>query len=290
MDNSRRIIGVHGLKNKPKPTNLTKLWKQAIADGLKRNRNRSITYNSLPFEHAYWADVHHTKPTADRQYQPGKGRSPYPEYRESLLDSARAFISDIADNPVDWAKQWMKMTRLADKFLAEVFEDLARYYARDDYRAEVRQRLRERILKHALDGDNPHKRIMVIAHSMGSIVAYDVLRDLGRDHPGIRINHFITIGSPLGLPHVKHRIEEEHGKARTPTNVLRWTNMAERYDPVAADTHLETDYGPNDDGLRVRDDLVLNDQVMNAKGDTDYHASVGYLRTPEMSQLIDAFL
>ena len=38
---------------------------------------------------------------------------------------------------------------------------------------------------------------MLIAHSMGSIIGFDVLTFLATD---IKINTFITIGSPLGLP------------------------------------------------------------------------------------------
>ncbi len=44
---------------------------------------------------------------------------------------------------------------------------------------------------------------------MGMIMAYDVLRDLGRKANPIDIPHFVTIGSLLGLPHVKARIKDE---------------------------------------------------------------------------------
>ena len=62
---------------------------------------------------------------------------------------------------------------------------------------------------------------MVVAHLMGSIIAYDALRNLGRE-PGtqIEVPHFVTIGSPLGLPHVKGKIIEERDydrKVRTPS-------------------------------------------------------------------------
>ena len=43
---------------------------------------------------------------------------------------------------------------------------------------------------------------------MGSIISYDVLRDLGRPEPTIDIPYFVTIGSPLGLSLVKIEIED----------------------------------------------------------------------------------
>jgi esterase/lipase superfamily enzyme len=47
---------------------------------------------------------------------------------------------------------------------------------------------------------------MLIAHSMGTIISYDVLRDLGQEDPSFKVPHFATIGSPLDLPHVKAKI------------------------------------------------------------------------------------
>ena len=49
-------------------------------------------------------------------------------------------------------------------------------------------------------------QIMLIAHSMGTIISYDVLRDLGQEDPSFKVAHFATIGSPLDLPHVKAKI------------------------------------------------------------------------------------
>ncbi len=66
-----------------------------------------------------------------------------------------------------------------------------------------------------------------------------------------------------------------------------WAPDAEA-DPVALDTHLVDDYGPNRHGVQVKDDLVLNDY--EAHGIPNCHKSYGYLRTPEMSELIASFL
>ena len=94
-------------------------------------------------------------------------------------------------------------------------------------------------------------RIMLIAHSMGSIIAYDVLRDLRHKFPKFQIAQFVTIGSPLGIPHVKAKIVQERTydrpkrkRLRTPTIVTEsWVNYADRRDPVAFDTHLRDDFG-----------------------------------------------
>ena len=97
-------------------------------------------------------------------------------------------------------------------------------------------------------------------------------------------DYFITIGSPLGLPHVMYKIEEENSLLRTPSIVRKWSNFSDRRDPVAIDTHLSDDYDANDMGVVVKDDLVLNDW-----GGIN-HKSYGYLRTPEVLKVIKNFI
>lgn len=58
---------------------------------------------------------------------------------------------------------------------------------------------------------------------------------------------------------------------------------------MAVDTHLRDDIGPNSVGIRVEDDLVINDYI-SPSGEKNRHKSYGYLRTPELSRLINQFL
>ena len=140
------------------------------------------------------------------------------------------------------------------------------------------------------------ERIMLIGHSMGSIISYDVLRDLGQRDNAFDIAHFVTIGSPLGIPYVKDHVYDERGRydsavpLRTPSVVSdQWVNYADRKDPVAVDAHLRDDYKANGRGIRVEDDLVINDYV-TGDGESRPHKSYGYLRTPELSEHIRRFL
>ena len=109
----------------------------------------------------------------------------------------------------------------------------------------------------------------------------------------VKISHFITIGSPLGLPLVKGKIIQERGYdpvVRTPSIVTKsWVNFADKKDKVAIDSHLRDDYDENRTGVRVIDDLVANDYKSNL-GDHNHHKSYGYLRTPELSNHIKEFL
>ena len=49
---------------------------------------------------------------------------------------------------------------------------------------------------------------MMIYHSIGTIIAYDALRNLGRDQQDLTVKQFVTMGSPLGLTPVRARPQE----------------------------------------------------------------------------------
>ena len=132
----------------------------------------------------------------------------------------------------------------------------------------------------------------MVAHSMGTIISYDVLRNLGRTKQGMEVPHFVTIGSPLGLPLVKAKIIQDRKyspQVRTPSIVTKsWANYADRKDPVAIDIHLRDDYSENKKNIQVEDDIVMNDYSINKK--SNHHKSYGYLRAPELSTHVKEFL
>jgi hypothetical protein len=280
------IIGIHGLKNKPRKENLQELWSRAIQHGLERNEGRE-TSRRPECALVHWAGVMHgDHPEPDMDYPGGGPRTgPFPAYDDNFWDRVRAEASDLIDTPLDLAKRWLGIDRIAEGLLALLFDELHRYYEDDSIRQELRGLLARELETHWQAG----KRIMLIAHSMGSIIAYDTLRALGRQRRDLEIGHLVTIGSPLGLPHVKYRIWQEHDLVRTPSIVRRWSNLSERRDPVAFDTHLAGDFRENRMGVGVDDDLVANETVLK-DGMVHYHSAVGYLRTPEMSRLVRQFL
>jgi hypothetical protein len=78
-----------------------------------------------------------------------------------------------------------------------------------------------------------HRPDIVVAHSLGSVVAYEALHELA-DELDVRL--LLTLGSPLALPHaVFHRLDPVpcDGKGAKPTAVRRWVNVADAGDFVA---------------------------------------------------------
>lgn len=273
---SNVIIGIHGLSNKPAEDTLADGWQQAMLEGLQKNRNTRL--NSLNFHSVYWADVMYDDPDPNPDaYKPAEPGA-IKRYKDSWLDYLRSQALDFGGDVIDSMKKLFGVDTAAEAVLEKKLPDLHRYYTEEAVRQELRRRLAKAVQ------DHQGKRIMLVAHSMGSIIAYDVLRELGRQDPAMSISHFVTIGSPLGLPHVKYKIMQESPLVRTPSIVQRWTNLADRRDPVAVDVYLKDDYEENFSGVKVTDDLVMNDWS------GIHHKSYGYLRTPEFTDIVRSFI
>lgn len=308
---SKIIIGIHGLANKPLKEVLADAWRKAIAEGLEKNLK--ISNPQLDLRLVYWADLLYKNPLHDEEnfnFDALYNEEPYvaaddgalKAYKDGWMDDVTIWGRGLVGGAVDQLKQHFGMDALADWLMGKLLKDLAFYYDADrkildrNHQRGVASQVLRGELREALMAEKD-KEMMLIAHSMGSIIAYDALRDLGREVPGeVAVKELVTIGSPLGLPHVMQKIREERqhydARVRTPSIVTgAWINHADRKDPVAADPHLADDYEANDAGVGVRDDLVLNDyHKPNRSEERNHHKSYGYLRTPEMSAKIKAFL
>lgn len=251
-----------------------------MSEGLKVNAGINVPSKALNFESVYWADVLYKKPDVNYDAYKKPKNGDIKRYEDGWFDTFRAWSSDKIDDVVDPLKNWFDIDGAANAVLESKLKDLYAYYTDKEIQGELRGRFEDAITKYMNAGD----RIMVVSHSMGTIIAYDVLRKLGKDRRNFYIEHFITLGSPLGLPHVKYKIKEENHLVRTPSIVKKWSNLADRRDPVALDTHLSDDYQTNDFDVKVNDDLVLNDW-----GGIN-HKSYGYLRTPEFTDLLKKFI
>ena len=113
--------------------------------------------------------------------------------------------------------------RITSKYIPEVADYL--------YNEQTRSRFDLKFSKE-LDFHGPN---IVIAHSLGSVIAYHALANIST----ARVKLFLTVGSPIGL----FAFQDAIGPISRPSSVDHWLNIAERTDPVAIDADL-TDDGP----------------------------------------------
>ena len=240
------ILCIHGIGQQLKGEEIVATeWRAALRDGMKLAGAES---EELPSDRdiavAFYGDLFREKDTKgfDAPYQ--------------LVDIDEGFETDLvrawlhaaetsspptggAEVDVGLKSGWQRETvqRLAvallrNRFFAALSERLfvgalkqvTRYFTDADTRRAVRLRFAAQ-----LDYDTR----LVIAHSLGSVVAYEALCELKSEV----VPNFITLGSPLGLPNlIFHRLEPTpiNNKGAWPVDVASWTNISDRHDIVAA--------------------------------------------------------
>lgn len=170
------------------------------------------------------------------------------------------------------------MHPLADENLEIHLRDLRRYVKNQFDMAEFIRRLLKMPLRAAWNSERP---LLLIGHSMGSIIAYDALWQLGQKH-GVehRIDLFLTMGSPLGQRFIQRRIMGfgEQPDNRYPRNIKRWVNIAAIGDLTAIDMVLQDDF---EEMLRLGHvDSIEDREIYNyfrLDGELNVHAEYGYL-------------
>jgi hypothetical protein len=145
------------------------------------------------------------------------------------------------------------------------------------HNAALRTQVMGRLL--ALLRQQAGRSIIVVAHSLGTVVAYDVLNT----HREIPITAFITLGSPLGLsPFIYQELlppVPPGQKHPFPSNVATWQNFYDPNDIVALVSALAPLF-PGPPGQAVICTPVQNNPA-------DPHSLTGYLIQRAVAQAIN---
>jgi hypothetical protein len=248
-DRGRRILYVPGIRAKPLPALHHQLLLRCVTEGVRRAD--PVTAEAL-------------SATPDWLRLVPWGHLFYPEYRDPALDAAgiaglladplplRATIGEIfgvrrrlawllhhLGDRVPWLIDW-----LADADTRINIRDSMRYLENHDGIADrIRALLAAELQSAWAAGD----RVLLMAHSLGSVIAWDTLWRLGHSAPrgstgGIDL--FLTLGSPLGTRFVRHRLlsAKSGGAGRYPQGIHRWRNLAALGDLTALGHCFADDY------------------------------------------------
>jgi hypothetical protein len=174
--------------------------------------------------------------------------------------TAAAVLQPIAApealTPVDPAPQWSKDVEIASwlpdpvkqaiikKAAMEAFYFLfdKEYVRPDGERFAVRKTLRERLLTDLKAAQVQAEQTVLVSHSMGTMVAYDVLRNCPECPP---VHTLITAGSPLGVREIQEELiaADAEDVDFPASRVERWVNIYDPLDPICgADPRLANDF------------------------------------------------
>lgn len=294
---SKVIIGIHGLGNKPPKDLLEEWWRLSMNDGLREAGHR---FDGFSFHMTYWADTLHPVPL-DPEVKDSKSKlfidEPYTGITKPINLGRRIvnYLKNSFDKLVVKEIISLDVPSLTNSFIHHYFRDLEIYYSDKSLENTNPPALPRKVIRDRLIDDLKKfksKQICLIAHSMGSIIAYDVLL---KEVPGVNIDTLITIGSPLGQTLVLNKIKDEQNiprdeKLKVPDGILKaWYNLADEDDEVAMNNDLNSVFSPNGKNIGIMDIPVRNTYI-NVFEVNNPHKSYGYLRTPEFAQLIHSFL
>ncbi|MBS2961507.1 hypothetical protein KGA66_00515 [Actinocrinis puniceicyclus] len=267
-----RIVGVHGVGNHLPDLDpagagaqLASAWKQALA---KRQGT------TVEVHVAYYAHLLNT--------EAAQGLSDDGDPTAPSLDAALAWARalgappEIAQGrltrPVRQIAEWMATrygldSKLVRWFVATFLAEVEAYLGEREGAARHEARL---IVAQAVERQCPD---IVIAHSLGSVVAYEALCTL----PAGTVGLFVTIGSPLAMPDVVYDRVETAGAqpAPRPAAVERWINVADVGDLVAVPSRLAG---------RFDVDADLSETI----GVFDFHRARKYLESRTVAAMIAA--
>jgi hypothetical protein len=274
-----RVVAVHGLGQQYFGSEeLRARWLPALQDGLERVGAEPLAQEELAV--AFYGDLFRPRGSASAEQDADEIDQGVEE--ELLVAMWRTAATEEGTPGPESASETrgpgLRQRALRALNSSRFFSGLSERALIGDLR-EVRSYLQDAAIRRAAQNRVAAKvgsdTRVVLAHSTGSIVAYETLCA----HPEWDVHMFVTLGSPLGWRLVFDNLKPppQDGVGSWPGSTRRWTNIADTDDLVALEKRLATKFaGP------VRDILVDN----GARA----HDLVRYLTSAETGRAIAAGL
>lgn len=291
-----RIIFVPGLKPKPPPAPHKRELLRTMIAGLAYTQPAA----------ARWLRDH-----PDRFTLVSWTHRFYGRYRDVALDLPG--IERILEQPEPTAEDIREIDSLARRvrrlwhLLGDALPFFGRLVARDALRltisdvlryfgdeggigSEIRDLLKE-VLRQAWMAD---ERVLLIGHSLGSVIAYDALWELSREEGDARrVEVFLTLGSPLATRFIRRSLRgaDRSGAERFPANIARWVNVTAKGEMTAL-RPMQPYFSPMKAlGLIERiDDIGGLYNPYRGRNGLNVHMSYGYLIHADVAAYIGEWL
>jgi hypothetical protein len=292
-----RIIFVPGLNPKPPPAIHRQHLLSVLLASLRRTRPGAADWlaaNDAQFDLVAWTYLFHGAHRDISVDLPGI---------ERLLVQTAASPEDLRELR-SWSRRMLRYAhlvgdawpllgrRFAPAVTRQLMHEANRYLKdRNGVGADVRNAVRATLENAWRAGE----RVLVLGHSLGSVIAYDTLWELTHvQRAGGEVDVLVTFGSPIATHFVQRSIKgaRERGAARYPHNVRRWVNLTARGDTTALQPRVKPTYREMLD-LKLVDsieDFVEFDNYFRGALGLNPHEAYGYLAQPLLANLIADWL
>ena len=292
-----RIIFVPGLNPKPPPELYRPQLTRVLAAGLARSRPHAaewLTTNADAFRLIAWTYLFYGTYSDVTVDMPGIERLlAHPTPSADDVGELHALPRTLKRWSYVLGDAWPLLGRcLAPPNTRRLMHEANRYLKnRNGIGKSVRAVLRAE-LESAWQAGAP---VLLIGHSLGSVIAYDTLWELSRERASAqRIDLFVTLGSPLATHFIQRKVRgsREHGAARYPTNIRRWANFTARGDTTALRPRLTPTFAQmlTLGLIESIDDVVDFDNYFRGDLGLNEHEAYGYLSQPSVGATIGDWL
>ncbi|HFQ5142087.1 TPA: hypothetical protein ACGUU1_002359 [Vibrio vulnificus] len=304
---AKRILFIHGRGPKPDRNDLQTLWFDAIQHGLLRDygESRVQAFKQIEKRFIYYGDLSNElfgEPIENPQsrFEALEKLKQYPRNGFTKTNYKKVSkLGFLAEALADTFSAVLGHLKLAEPLITSVAPDIAHYWNEDIYfGSDLRSRLTKE-LKEALDSGD---EVMMVAHSLGSMISYDCLwklshygeyrHDYGAEK---KVDLLVTLGSPLGDENVKARLKGSSlsGKKRYPLNIDQWCNISAEDDYISHDNRIKNDFkemlqlglvkGGMKDIYPIYN-LCVRDKQSNP------HSAIGYLVHPKFVTVLNQWM
>jgi len=286
------ILYIPGLQPKPEPGPHRDALFRCLIAGIRRNDEKialDIAANLHCFDIVSW--------TYDF-YKVHRDISLDQSAIEAVIQQDQAAPRDLAEAS-SWRRRvarWafsvadvipLLIPHIANERMELHLRDLRRYLRNRKDIAEHTRQMLKMALRAAAEARRP---ILLIAHSMGSVIAWDSLWQMTHsEHDRIDVDLLLTMGSPLGQRFIQRRLQGsgEKGERRFPGGIRRWINLVAIGDLTAVDPDLADDFAAMVEyGLveSIADHELRN--YFRLEGNLNVHAEYGYLANDVTAKVV----
>lgn len=223
---TKSILYLHGVRN----DDPEQQWRDALDATLRRSGIKDVGSRGYRIIAPTYLDLLEVARVSQSGAASAIANRPT-DSREKLNAAARSYFVNLSrleralDDAPHQHPSWMSRVPsdlLADPAIKWKFSEAQRY-CEDPKR-------RRAIISRVLEALPRRGELIILAHSLGSVVAADLLYHLGRD---TRVRLLITLGSPLGITKLREHLVRIH--KRFPFEVVdAWMNVMGSRDGVTA--------------------------------------------------------
>ncbi len=302
------ILLIHGRGVHPSAEVTRGLWLSALRHGIERDYPQQLaTFDAARKEFVYFGDVSNSLLAGTTTGETPLLTDDLQQTLRDLQQRGRLDFSRKTYRKLPGRNLWKR--ELADTFAGTLFRlgfseqvissllpDMAHYWNADSaFGSDVRFPLIAPLRRAMLRGD----RVMVVSHSLGSMIAYDTLwkfSHLGEYRPECchkMVDRWITLGSPLADPTVRQHLKgaSVEGLRRYPHNVSEWVNISARDDYVTYRPRVAPDFREMVSMQLTKSitDIEIENLAVS-RGQSDPHHALGYLVHPKTSDVVASWL